>query len=97
MTTKTLTLMVGAMLLAGSAALSAMSVNVDVPGAGGAGRTASPATAPAFSVVVTSHRTTPGHRLSGARSRPGKGSDEWSSAATTGHSWDEVWSGQPRP
>jgi hypothetical protein len=92
MKTKTLTIITGALLLAGSAALYAMSVKVDVSdeGTGRAGRSVSPAAPPAFSVVVTSHRATPGYSVSGARSRSRLHGAGWTPAPTTGDRWGEV-------
>jgi hypothetical protein len=92
MKAKTLTTITGAVVLAGSAALYAMSFEVDASaeGAGHAGRLLRPGAAPAFNVVVTSRRATPGHSYSGARRRPDSRHSEWTSATATGHGWGEA-------
>ena len=92
MTSKLLAMTTGAVLLAGSAALYAMSVKVDGSGegTGQAGRSMSPAAPAAFSVVVTSRRSTPGHSFSWNRSRQGAHSTASKSAPTNDHGWGEV-------
>jgi hypothetical protein len=91
MKAKTLTTITGAVLLAGSAALYAMSFEVDASdeGPGHAGRSMRPGAAPAFNVVVTTRRATPGLSYSGARRKPDLRHQEWTSATATAHGWGE--------
>ena len=93
MKSKILTVATGAVLIAGSAALYAMSATIYEADGDTAqvGRSMHAAAAPAFSVVVTSRRSMPGHSFAGTRSRQRMRSTEWTtSAQATGHGWGEV-------
>ena len=89
MKTRALTTIAGVALLAGSAALYAMSVQVDGAddGTGQARRAPGAVAPPAFSVVVTQRRSTPGHSMSGSRSRAASRSIAWRTATTDDHGW----------
>jgi len=80
---QTLAMIIGAALLAGSAALDSMSVKAAIPDQHAGtpdhgGRSAAPA---ALSVVVTSRRAMPGRSVSGTRTSPVLPSTGWTFSA----------------
>ena len=88
MKTRTLSAAAGVLLLAGSAALFAMSVDggVSEDGTDQSGRSTRFVEPPAFSVVVTSRRSTPGQSFLRKSGRSGA----LKSASATDHGWGEA-------
>jgi len=91
MKAKTLTTIAGAILLAGSAALAATVANVHVSeeAMGHTGRSVGAVAPPAISVVVTTRRAMPGHKLSGAWTAPGARSAVWEAAPSSSRDRNE--------
>ena len=79
---KALTIVAGTMLLAGSAALYGMSLKGDIAVQGAGPGSPARVAPPALSVVVTTHRATPGRSAAWTHRGPAVRSAAWTAPAT---------------